>query len=343
MGKMTLAALPAMALVSPWQAARLRAQSAKPSSRFAGVTVGLNVPYSFRNQLPGTSDDILRICADIGVSAVELRLQPIENHLGSPAPYPQGTARAGGAGAGAGGGNRGAAGGGGRGAPAPPTPEQIAADKAAADDLRRWRLALPMARVEQLKKQYDDAGVTIDVVKIDPFDSIWTLSEDEISYFFAVGKALGARGLSCELLDYSMVATKLLGSYAEAHRLPVAYHGHGQSAADFRRAMAYSKYNWANIDLGHYVAANGISPLPFITEIHDRITHVHVKDRKMHNGPNMPFGQGDTPIKAVLQAIRDKKWPIAAVIEYEYPVPEGSTVLAELKRSVAYCRDCLVG
>jgi len=35
----------------------------------------------------------------------------------------------------------------------------------------------------------------------------------------------------------------------------------------------------------------------------DRITHVHIKDRKMNNGPNFPFGEGDTDIRGILQML----------------------------------------
>jgi sugar phosphate isomerase/epimerase len=37
--------------------------------------------------------------------------------------------------------------------------------------------------------------------------------------------------------------------------------------------------------------------VPFLKQHHARITHVHVKDRKMHEGATTPFGQGDTPIR----------------------------------------------
>jgi sugar phosphate isomerase/epimerase len=156
-----------------------------------------------------------------------------------------------------------------------------------------------------------------------------------------MAKNLGARAISCELLDHSVIGTRLLGQFAEAHKLPVAYHGHDQPPAIFERALSYSKYNAVNIDLGHFVAANNVSPVEFIRKIHDRITHVHVKDRRMHEGPNVPWGQGDTPIRDVLRLIRDNRWNISVTIEYEYPVPEGSTVLAELERCVRYCRDSL--
>ena len=82
--------------------------------------------------------------------------------------------------------------------------------------------------------------------------------------------------------------------------------------------------------------------MPFLREYHDRITHIHIKDRKMHDGPNMPFGQGETPIVEVLHLLRDKKWRnIQATIEFEYQVPSGSDLTTELAKTVKYCRDAL--
>jgi sugar phosphate isomerase/epimerase len=87
--------------------------------------------------------------------------------------------------------------------------------------------------------------------------------------------------------------------------------------AIWEQAFGHGKYVGANVDIGHFVAGNNTSPLPFIEQYHERVTHIHVKDRKMHDGPNVPFGQGDTPIKEILQAIRDKEWRIPAIIEFE--------------------------
>ena len=56
----------------------------KPNSKVAGVQIGLNVPYSFASpQMSG--DDILKNCLQLGLSAVELRTQPVEAFLGVPA------------------------------------------------------------------------------------------------------------------------------------------------------------------------------------------------------------------------------------------------------------------
>jgi hypothetical protein len=55
----------------------------------------------------------------------------------------------------------------------------------------------------------------------------------------------------------------------------------------------------------------------------------------------MPFGQGDTPIKEILLMMKKEKYKFQATIEMEYPVPEGSTLLAEIGKCVRYCRDIL--
>jgi hypothetical protein len=43
----------------------------------------------------------------------------------------------------------------------------------------------------------------------------------------------------------------------------------------------------------------------------------------------------------VLRLIRDNRWQIQATIEYEYPLPPGSTVMAELGRTLEFCRNAL--
>src|SRR6266705_3457273 len=80
--KWSLAALPGVGLCSALN--RLNAAEAatgKPNSKFAGVQVGLNVPYSFAN-MSMSGDEILKNCLQLSLSAVELRTQPVEAFLG---------------------------------------------------------------------------------------------------------------------------------------------------------------------------------------------------------------------------------------------------------------------
>src|SRR6187549_922553 len=81
--KLSTAALAGAGLLSV--AIRLGAaeKTAKPDSKVAGVQLGINVPYSF-SEAAMSGDDILKNCIQLGLSAVELRTQPVEAFLGVP-------------------------------------------------------------------------------------------------------------------------------------------------------------------------------------------------------------------------------------------------------------------
>lgn len=283
-------------------------QPGKPNSRVAGVQIGLNVPYSFA-KMEMSGEDILKNCVQLGLSAVELRTQPVEVFLGAPSTliYARNTT----------------AGGGGA---------------AAAEQLRQWRRSAPMERAREFRNKYEEAGVLIEIVKV---DGIFKMSDDELHYVFALAKALGGRAISTEISSKDE-DLKRVGRFADEHQFMVGYHGHATTTPEhWERAFSLAKYNGANVDLGHFVAGNNASPVPFIERHHDRITHVHVKDRKMHNGPNVPFGEGDTPIVEVLRLIRDKKWNIQATIEFEYKIPANSDRMREIAQTIEYCRKAL--
>ncbi len=53
-------------------------------------------------------------------------------------------------------------------------------------------------------------------------------------------------------------------------------------------------------------------------------------------------GKGETPIADILLLLQKNKWPIKVDIELEYPVPDGSDAVAEVKKCVEFCRDILV-
>jgi sugar phosphate isomerase/epimerase len=311
--KLALAALPAagiLPLASRLAAADRSGRTGKPDSKVAGVQLGLNVPYSFAN--PAMSgDDVLANCIQLNVSAVELRAQPVEAFLGAPA-HLVGAKKA---------------------------VAQGGAAEANARQLREWRATADMNRVKEFRRKFEDGGVRIEILKV---DGIFKMSEAELDYVFAMAKALGARAISTEI-SKTADDHKRVGAFADKHRLMVGYHGHATTTPEhWEEAFALAKFNGANVDLGHFVAGNNVSPVPFIKKHHARITHVHLKDRKMQNGPNTPFGEGDTPIVEVLRLIRDNRWNIQATIEFEYKVPTGSDRMTEIARALKYCRDGLM-
>jgi hypothetical protein len=341
LGKLALAALPAARWLFEPDAA-LANVAAKPDSKWAGVQVGMNVPYNFGegNNMP--AEDVLSRCVALGVSAVELRAQPVEMFLGAPflapnAPRAAGAGRGRAAAADSPAGAAPQAGSAGNRGRAQATPEQQAAQREAAEAQRKWRLAVPMSRVRELRSKYESAGVAIDIVKV---DGIFGVADDVVDYYFELAKNLGARAISTEI---SVPDTKRLGQFADKHQMPVGYHGHTATGpAQWEEAFSYSQYNYANLDLGHFLSGQQTSPIPFLKQHHDRITHIHVKDKTLKD-VNVPFGQGDTPIKEALQLIRDNKWKIQATIEFEYPVPAGSDRMTELHKTMDYCKQCLVG
>ena len=310
--KLSLAALPAAGLVSIMNrlgAAEAPAQpSGRPNSKIAGVQLGLNVPYSFGNPLM-SGDDILKNCVQLGLSGVELRTQPVEAFLGAPANLIS-----------------------------PKNAVVKGAAAANAEELKKWRGSVSLDRVQDFRAKYELAGVRIEIVKV---DGIFKMSDAELDYAFTLAKALGGRAISSEI-SRKDDDLKRIGQFADKHQLMVGYHGHATTTPEhWEAAFSFAKFNAANVDIGHFVAGNNGSPVAFIKQHHDRITHIHIKDRKLNNGPNAPFGEGDTPIVEVLRLIRDNKWNIQATIEFEYKVPPGSDRMTEIARALKYCREAL--
>jgi hypothetical protein len=46
-------------------------------------------------------------------------------------------------------------------------------------------------------------------------------------------------------------------------------------------------------------------------------------------------------MKGVLQLLKKEKYGFPANIELEYPIPPDSNLIAEMKKCLAYCKDCL--
>ncbi len=290
---------------------RLRAAepAGKPNSKISGVQIGMNVPYSF-GKPEMTGEEILKNCVQLGLSAVELRTQSVEIFMGAPVDliFVPKTA-----------------------------PKAVAAGRD--EKLRQWRRSVTMERAKEFRKMYEDAGVLIEIVKV---DGIFKMSPEELDYVFTLAKTLGGRAISTEI-SHADEDLKRVGQFADKHQLMVGYHGHATTGPEhWEKAFSLAKYNGANVDIGHFIAGLNISPIPFLKKYHERVTHVHIKDRKFNNGPNTPFGQGDTPIVETLRLIRDNHWNIQATIEFEYKVPAGSDRNTELMRAIKFCKDALV-
>jgi|SRR6185312_977093 len=205
--------------------------------------------------------------------------------------------------------------------------------------LADWRANCPMDKFIELRRMYNDAGVKIYAWKPNALNKRNT--DAEIEYAFKAGKALGCTHVTVEL-STDDAQTQRLGDLAAKHKIFVGYHAHTQATATlWDKALSQSKYNAINLDIGHYVAGTSSSPVEFILKNHDRIVSLHIKDRKYHDGPNMPWGEGDTPIKDVLTLMKKNKYKFPATIEQEYKIPDGSDAVKEVIKCREYAKAAL--
>jgi sugar phosphate isomerase/epimerase len=208
------------------------------------------------------------------------------------------------------------------------------------EDARQWRLTVPMDYYARVRKQFEDAGLKMYLYNVN-FNE--TFTDEERDRTFEAAKALGSAGFSSSTV---LSEAQRLVPFVEKHKMFVAMHNHNNlfdpdqfaTPESFEKALAMSKYFYVTLDIGHFTAGNN-DAVDFIRKHHDRIVNIHVRDRKRNNGPNRPFGQGDTPIKEVLQLIRDNRYPIRCYIEYEYGSFRFS--VEEVKACLEYCRQAL--
>ena len=207
------------------------------------------------------------------------------------------------------------------------------------EDLQKWRVSVNPADLKAARRKYDAAGIELYAFN---YSFREDFSDEEIDRGFVLAKALGVKIITAS----SNVSTaKRIDKFASKHKIRVGMHNHSRLVAnefarpeDFAEAMkGTSEYICANLDIGHFSAA-GFDPVDYLRKNHARIVTIHIKDRKKNQGDNVPFGEGDTPIKAVLQLLKEQKLKIPANIEYEY---KGADTVAEMKKCLAYCKSAV--
>jgi sugar phosphate isomerase/epimerase len=261
-------------------------------STINGVRIGA-ISYCFRS-IPRPAegdymDTLIKAYTDTGIGLCELESVRVEPAIGA-----------------AGGGRM----------PATLTPEYTKNRNA----LRDWRLNTPLARFKEIRSKFDKAGIRL-------FGYVVTFVDDhteaEIDRTFEAAKALGVGVIGTNQTQTTMGPR--LAPFCDKHNMTLGWHNHSNvadprevaSVDSFEKLFAVSKRFKANLDIGHFVGGNN-DPVAFIKAHHDRISHLHLKDRKRDNGLNQPWGQGDTPVAEVLKLMQKEKYAFPAVIEYEY-------------------------
>jgi sugar phosphate isomerase/epimerase len=292
------------------------------TSDYKGIQIGA-ITYSWRS-MPNSPEDIINYCKKAEITTIELMSDVVEEFAGAPArpSFPENFRDM--------------------------TQDERSAFRETRNQQREvvseWRKSANTAdKYRELRKMFDDAGISIHIVKFSPAE--W--SDEEIDYAFESAKILGADGVSNEI---GHEACERLGKFAEKHDMYAVFHNHGQpgdSTFNFEDFLVYSPRVMLNFDVGHYFGATGKHPNELIEKLHDRIYSIHIKDKtdKDADPPdtNKPWGEGDTPLKDILNLIKDNQWDIYCDVELEYDIPEGSDAVKETSKCVKYARSLLDG
>jgi sugar phosphate isomerase/epimerase len=207
------------------------------------------------------------------------------------------------------------------------------------EELRDWRLKTPLSEFTQAGEKFKKAGIELYAYNYSFRDDF---SDEEIKRGFDMAKALGAKLITASA---NVSVAKRVDVYARRYKIKVGMHNHSRikenefaTPDDFAKAMeGNSEYICINLDIGHFTAAN-FDAVDYLQKHHERIVTLHIKDRKRDQGDNLPFGEGDTPIKPALELLMKNKWKIPANIEYEY---KGDDTVAEVKKCFEFCKKAL--
>jgi sugar phosphate isomerase/epimerase len=212
--------------------------------------------------------------------------------------------------------------------------------KVSREELRKWRLGASLTDYKAVRTKFDRAGIKLYAYNYSFRDDF---TDEEIERGFQMAKALGTNIITASA---TVSVAKRVDQYAKKYGIYVGMHNHSKvdnpneyaTPESFQKAMeGASKYIQINLDIGHFTAAN-FDAVDFIRKHHQHIVALHIKDRKRDQGENVPFGQGDTPIKQVLTLLRDNKYSFPANIEYEY---KGGDTIEEIKNCLEYCKQAL--
>ena len=206
--------------------------------------------------------------------------------------------------------------------------------------LRQWRLSTPPSFFAEVKREFTAAGITVFSYWIN-IDASFT--PEETDAMFHEAKGLGCKGI---VGSYGLAQAARLAPYPEKHGLFVGLHNHDNlsdpdafsNEESFVKGLALSPGFKATLDVRHFTAGNG-DCVAFLDKHHERVSSVHLGDRRRNNGRSTPFGEGDAPIIEVLRMIRDNEWPIVALLEFEHGTARNG--VDEVQVVLDYCKKAL--
>lgn len=221
----------------------------------------------------------------------------------------------------------------------------------------KQRLSIPDAKWIALREKLAANGLRAHIVKFGWIgDEGGSAAEDD--YFCKVAKLLGAKAITREVpiktserfradegpgAKLDLETARRCAAVADRNGIVIAFHNHMQinMLTYDSPLLGLSPNLMINFDIGHFVAANETDAMDFVRKYRDRIFSIHIKDRttSAHGSGNVRWGEGDTPLLPLFRYMQKEHWYPHCDIEFEYEVPKGSTVTAEIGVCNRYCRE----
>jgi sugar phosphate isomerase/epimerase len=144
----------------------------------------------------------------------------------------------------------------------------------------------------------------------------------------------------------SMSAAKRVAPIAEQQGMLVGLQGNPNMNStnpdqiakpeQFLEAVALSKQFRICLDIGD-ATGGGWDALQFVRDHPEPMAIVFVKDRKKDR-TSVPYGEGDSHVKEILQLIRDKQYPMRAYLDCDYTTDARADAV---KKSFEYAKSVL--
>jgi hypothetical protein len=209
----------------------------------------------------------------------------------------------------------------------PPTSQQLEQRKALAAARSDWRLSVPMTYFENIRSRFEAEGL-----RIKSYSASLGNSEAEVDRLFLMTKALGAETI---ILRVPEPLTKMVAAAADRHQMVVGLQFSNVKAMELQ--LTASRYFRLDPDIGDLTKAN-INALEFIEGNYKTLASFDLKDATSGGG-SVPFGEGQSRMKEVLQFVQEKQIRIIAYIDCDYPGTGQST--EEVKKCISYVRSCV--
>lgn len=209
----------------------------------------------------------------------------------------------------------------------PPTPSQLQEQKEIATALTDWRLSVPMSYFDGIRSTFEKQDLRIKAYTVRLGTSV-----AEIDRQFLMAKALGADSVIARVPE---PRTSLVAAAAEKHRMVVGLQF--SDIAVLRKQLAASGYFRIDPDIGDLTKAK-VNALQFVEDNYQSMSALDLKDA-MAGGVSVPFGEGNSNMKEVLQFLQEKQVAITAYVDCDYAGTGRST--NEVKRCVSYIRSSI--